>query len=158
MRAWIRLSLGALSWCQLDLQLLVVLCAHAHWACLDVGDAHGGGDRARREARQRFSRLGAPGHAAAVVGAPRRVLDDPDALGGLLGGLHFFGGDRGHLIVVVPVLVPRLRPRLRVTSKFPGSIHLQVFVRPLTGAASPKYASGVRGDLCAGLIVICLGR
>ena len=90
MRAWIRLSLGALSWCQLDLQLLVVLCAHAHWACLDVGDAHGGGDRARREARQRFSRLGAPGHAAAVVGAPRRVLDDPDAFGGLLGALARF--------------------------------------------------------------------
>ena len=61
-----------------------------------------------------------------------------DALGGLLGGLHLFGGGRGHVIVAVPVLVPRWRPRLRVTSKFPGSIHLQVFVRPLTGARAPK--------------------
>ena len=43
------------------------------------------------------------------------VLDDPNALGGLLGGLDVFGGGRGHLIVVVPVLVPRWRPRLRVT-------------------------------------------
>ena len=79
------------------------------------------------------------------LGAPRRVLDDPDALGGLLGGLDVFGGGRGHVIVVVPVLVPRWRPRLRVTSKFPGSIHLQVFVR-LTGARFAQiYASGVRG-------------
>ena len=70
--------------------------------------------------------------------ASRRVLDDPDALGGLLGGLHLFGGGRGHLIVVVPILVPRWRPRLRVTSKFPGSIHEQLFVRLSQELTSPK--------------------
>ena len=36
-------------------------------------------------------------YAASVVGAPRRMLNDPDGLSGLLGGFYLFGGRRAHL-------------------------------------------------------------
>jgi len=58
--------------------------------------------------------------------ASRRVLDDPDALGGLLGGLDVFGGGRGHVIVAVCVCLWTLFRGSRCGQLFPELVQEQL--------------------------------
>ena len=54
------------------------------------------------------------------------MLDDPDALGGLLGGLDVFGGGRGHVIVAVCVCLWTLFRGSRCGQLFPELVQEQL--------------------------------